>query len=335
MKRSFLMVVLIALACGRTEKPEAVRVSNAPSLDTWPDQIALFIMPGRGLKPIYNILEGAKSNNQLLKLRTSGMLETNTFLGERPDDAAFLTSIFIGRTTYRGSMGMNKDSLPEKNLFEVAKEAGYFTAFLTPGLLADTLPCAMVGHHRYFNKDECALEFQKGAIDFFYGHGRPAFDRRKDRKNLFSALNLNGYQIALDSASGAGVKRGKAAIVKGYSTGEKNKEEFKQALGNFIRRNFSDQKVFMVVYFPPNLNYEERFEIETLAEFLSKTEFSNTLSICLSYPTIYDTKGDPNLRSSIGGVSSLLTFGPKRDVVMGLHSSTDFGNYIQKIMKGE
>lgn len=338
MKGRFLnfWFILLLFACGRTEKPESVNVAISPTLESKPEQIVIFILPGRGLKPIYNILEGAKSNNQLLKLRTSGMLETNTFLGEKPDDRAYLTSIFIGKTTFRGSMGLNKDSLPEPNLFQAAQEAGFYTAFLTPGLIADTLTGSIFGHHKEFSKEAIAWDLSSGIMDYFFGYGRIPFERRKDKKNVFKALSQKGYQIAMDSSSISQLKRGKSAIVTQYSSGENQKKFFKYVIGQFMRRNFSKQKVFMVVYFPPYLQYEEGFEMEVLAEFLERSEHNDkTLTICLSYPRIFDADGKENLRSSIGGVSSLLTYGPKKEEVMGLHSSTDFGNYIRKVLQDQ
>lgn len=331
---SFLLICLPFFSCERSKKPIPVKISNGANPDLELKYIALFILPGEGLKPIYNILEGAKSNNQLLKLRTSGILETNTFMGEKPDDAAFLSSIFLGKTTYRGSLGMNKDSLPEKNLFEIAKENQYFTAFLTPGLLADSLPTAMVGHHKEFDREESAWDYSRGFIDFIYGYGRIPFERRRDKKNVYRLLDQKGFQLALDSASVTNLKKGKAISVLNYSSGENEKDDFQLMLNRFVRRNFKGQKVFMVLYFPAKLDYEEGFTMESLASFLQATEFNpETLIICLSLPQIFNTPEDPNLRSSIGGVSSLMAYGPYKETVMGLHSSSDFGNYLRKILE--
>jgi hypothetical protein len=332
-----LIIILLCLpflACERSKKPKPVLIGSSIEQDIELKYIALFILPGKGLKPIYNILEGAKSNNQLLKLRTSGILETNTFMGEKPDDAAFLSSIFLGKTTYRGSLGMNKDSLPDKNLFETAKENQYFTAFLTPGLLADSLPSAMVGHHRDFNKEESAWDYSSGFIDFIFGYGRIPFERRMDQKNIYSLLDKKGYQLALDSTSVMNLKKGKAISVLNYSSGENEKDDFQLMLNRFVRRNFKGQKVFMVLYFPKKLDYKEGFTMEALASFLEATEFNpETLIICLSLPQIFNSRGDPNLRSSIGGVSSLMAYGPYKETVMGLHSSSDFGNFLRKILE--
>ncbi len=335
MKKFLLsIVVFMTFSCGRNEKPDPIIRDETPESEESIDHITLFLLPGQGLQPIYQILESAKSNNHLLKLRTSGILESNTFFGDNPDEAAFLTSIFIGKTTFRGSLGLDRDSLPSKNLFELAHERGFFTSILTPGYASNPLISSLIGHQLKPSAEATAWEYTSEHVDFVYGFGRKDFERRRDRKNVFNALNLKGFQIYLDSASSSNFKRGKTISVQGWGSGENRRKEFNYILSRLVKRNFKDQKTFTVVFFPPNLDYPPSFEMDCLAAFLEATEHDQgNLTITLSYPSVFDPNLGSNRRSSIGGVSSLLAHGPGSQKVMGLHSSSDFGKIIARMLE--
>jgi alkaline phosphatase len=132
----------------------------------------------------------------------SGFNKTNSSDELITDSAAGATAFTIGKKTYNGAIGVDKNEVPKKTILEMAVEKGLGTGLISTCAITHATPASFIAHQQNRGmQEEIAADFLKTDIDLFIGGGRKYFNQRKDKRDLLAELKAKGYDVvtSLDS----------------------------------------------------------------------------------------------------------------------------------------
>ncbi|MFT5165946.1 MAG: alkaline phosphatase [Saprospiraceae bacterium] len=163
-----------------------------------PKNIILLIGDGMGIS---QITAGLYMNGNKLNLERFPIIGLHkTYSGSHlvTDSAAGATALACGIKTYNGAVGVNMDTLPVRNILEIAEAKGMATGLIATSTVVHATPAAFIAHQKHREMyEEIAADFLKTEIDFFVGGGKKYFDRRStDDRNLYSEMQENGYVVS-------------------------------------------------------------------------------------------------------------------------------------------
>lgn len=167
-----------------------------------PKNIIIFIGDGMGLSQISTEVLSNKKPTVFESFKNIGLVKTHSNSNLITDSGASATAIATGKKTYNNAIGLDKDTIPSINLFELAFENNYSTGILVTSPLTHATPASFYAHtnHRV-NKEDIALQLSRLDIDLLVGGGRESFhERESDNKNLLDSLYDKGYKIFDNSA---------------------------------------------------------------------------------------------------------------------------------------
>jgi len=167
-----------------------------------PKNIILFIGDGMGLSQISTQVLSSKKKTVFESFKHIGLIKTHSGSSLITDSGASATAMATGIKTYNNAIGLNLDSLPIRNLFELAAMNNYSSGILVTSPLTHATPASFFAHTKHrINKEDIALQLSRLNIDLLIGGGRESFfDREMDDKNLLDTLINNGYKIIDNSA---------------------------------------------------------------------------------------------------------------------------------------
>jgi len=112
------------------------------------------------------------------------------------DSAAGATAFSAGVKSYNGAIGVDKDTVPQKTILEMAEEAGWSTGVVATSSITHATPASFYAHVKSRNlAEEIAEELLNSSVDFFAGGGLEYFANRKDGRNLIAELEDKGFTV--------------------------------------------------------------------------------------------------------------------------------------------
>jgi len=160
-----------------------------------PTNIIIFIGDGMGLASISYVMAINENRLNLEKFNVVGLSKTSSANNYVTDSGAGGTAIATGYKTYNGAIGINKDSMPLKNIMELAHEKGYATGIVVTSSITHATPASFVAHVKDRDQnDEIAKAYLNNIIDVFIGGGNKYFD-----KNLKDSLIKLNYHLVYDT----------------------------------------------------------------------------------------------------------------------------------------
>ena len=203
MRKALILFALSILFFSYSQPPK--EGSDTSEVDAFvenvPKNIILIIGNGMGLT---QISAGMYNNGNRLNLEAfpvAGLHKTHSANNLITDSAAGTTAIACGIKTYNSAIGVDKDSMPVKNILEELQAMGLASGLVTTSSITQPTPAAFFAHVKSESmREEIAEQFLKTEFDFFVGGGKQFFDQReKDKRNLFQELKDHGYFISSHS----------------------------------------------------------------------------------------------------------------------------------------
>ena len=188
-----LLIVILSVEC-KTAGSSAAAPQTTAQL---PKNIVLMIGDGMGLSQISAAMYSNRNELALEKFPVIGLQKTASSSDLVTDSAASATAISTGVKTYNGSVGMNKDSLPQPTIMEEAIERGFSTGIVVTSTITHATPGSFYAHQPLrVMHEQIAEDFVETPINFVVAGGKKYFDRRDDEQNLIKELLLRNYQVS-------------------------------------------------------------------------------------------------------------------------------------------
>ncbi len=175
----------------------SVASQPAPTNPKRPKNIIFMIGDGMGLSQVTAALYSNKNQLSLEKFPVIGFHKAYASNDLVTDSAAGATAFACGIKTYRGAIGVDRDTLPCKTIMEEAEENGLATGMVVTSSIVHATPASFVAHQplRLFY-EEIAADLAKQDIDFLVGGGREYFNKREnDNRNLLEEMKQKDYEI--------------------------------------------------------------------------------------------------------------------------------------------
>jgi alkaline phosphatase len=172
--------------------PIAKRISNKK-----PKNIIFMIGDGMGVAQIYAAMTANKGKLNFELCPVVGFHKTYSAEDYITDSAAGATAFSIGKKTYNAAIGVDKDSVAQKTILEIAEEKGLSTGLVATSSITHATPASFIAHQKHRKMhEEIAADFLKTDVDIFIGGGKQFFANRKsDSRNLLDELQKKGYSI--------------------------------------------------------------------------------------------------------------------------------------------
>jgi alkaline phosphatase len=166
-----------------------------------PKNVILMIGDGMGTTQMYAAMSANKGKLNVELCPMTGFHKTYSDEDYITDSAAGATAFSIGKKTYNAAIGVDKDTLPQKTILEIAEEKGLATGLVATSSITHATPASFIAHQKHRKMHEAiAADFLKTDIDIFIGGGRSFFQNRKiDNRNLVAELQAKGYEVITDS----------------------------------------------------------------------------------------------------------------------------------------
>ena len=153
---------------------------------------------GMGLPQIalsYHTIDG---NLALSSFPVVGLQKTYSKSHLITDSGAAATAIACGEKTYNNAIGLSADTLPIKNLVEIAEEHEWMTGLVVTSTVVHATPAAFFAHEVYRGfYEQIAADMVESGLDFIVGGGRKYFrDRAFDDRNLLKEFESKGYEVS-------------------------------------------------------------------------------------------------------------------------------------------
>ncbi len=202
-----ILLALIALSltyssCKTVDKPSVVNsevLSSALKEKTnKPKNVIFLIGDGMGLAQITAGMYSNGNKTSLENFKVLGLHKSHASNKLVTDSAAAATSFACGVKTYNGAIGVDKDTLPVKSIFEFAKEKNFNTGLVASSTIVHATPASFFSHNKYRkNYEEIAADLVDADVDVFIGGGKKYFDRRDfDDRNLLEEFAAKDYNIS-------------------------------------------------------------------------------------------------------------------------------------------
>ncbi len=198
-KTAVVLFLIIGLfACTKTTQNALPRTPNVPTERVLAKNVILMIGDGMGLG---QITAGMYANGNHLNLEgfpIVGLQKTHAYNNLITDSAASATAIACGVKTYNAAIGVDKDTLPVKNILEEAEEQGLRTGLVATSTIVHATPAAFIAHQPMRSMHEyIADDFLKSGIDLFIGGGMKYFNSQRVRGNsIIPKLQQKGFTVS-------------------------------------------------------------------------------------------------------------------------------------------
>ncbi|HEX2983326.1 MAG TPA: alkaline phosphatase [Ignavibacteriales bacterium] len=205
-----------------------------PQCENKPKNIILLIGDGMGIGQVSMAVYNQAENNPFRKFKTAGFSITASASALITDSGAGATAFALGEKSYNHAIGVDKNKVAQKNLFEIAQGKGYATGVIATSSLTDATPASFVAHVPE-RKEEFAIaeQFSTAKYDLAIGGGLCFFadsangGERANGNNLLTKLQDNGYKVYTDydALASAGINSKTFAVLdyKGLKKGPERK----------------------------------------------------------------------------------------------------------------
>ncbi|MEQ8361070.1 MAG: hypothetical protein RH860_16375 [Cytophagales bacterium] len=196
-----ILLAIILFSCGTEEKsagdqPEVVIEENNLNKQT---NLVVFFIPGLD-QDIFSLLLDDPNSENLRNFKQLGAYKPISYFDDYSDMSSNMTALMSGKTTLKGHLGIDKDSVVNKTWISDFEESEYQISIISDGSLGSKLIAAVFpGKTDNIPYSEHAvLNLIKHQPDFFWGMGTNLFTRRVDQKNLLEELGIKNYNLSLD-----------------------------------------------------------------------------------------------------------------------------------------
>ncbi len=179
------------------EKKAEVKPTPNTNTAKKPKNIIFLIGDGMGVSQIYAGITARKDATNFERMKFIGFSKTASYDDYITDSAAGATAFSIGRKTYNGAIGVDKDSIPQETILETAEKNGLATGLVATSTITHATPASFIAHVKSRKaEDDIANYFLETDIDVFIGGGRKHFTiDRKDSKDLLASLRAKNYNV--------------------------------------------------------------------------------------------------------------------------------------------
>lgn len=161
-----------------------------------PKNIILLIGDGTGLSQVSSSLFYNKKPSNYLRFPQVSLIKTSSASDLITDSAAGATAFASGVKTNNGVLGMDSNLQKVSTIVEILSPLGYATGVVATSSVVHATPAAFYTHvTSRRNYEEIAETLVNSEIDFFAGGGLDFFTKRKDGKNLLTALKDKGFTV--------------------------------------------------------------------------------------------------------------------------------------------
>lgn len=172
---------------------------NSVTAAAKPKNIIFMVGDGMGVTQIYAGLTANKGSLNLERFKHIGFSKTNSASAYITDSAAGATAFSIGKKSYNGAIGVDKDTIPGKTILEIAEENGLSTGLVSTSSITHATPASFIAHQPFRSMEyDIALDFLKTDIEVFIGGGKQFFMDREDGRDLVTELQDKKYDVQFD-----------------------------------------------------------------------------------------------------------------------------------------
>lgn len=184
-KHLFISICLIFLT-GLSYSQDRNRLESSKR----PRNVILMIGDGMGVSQVSVPYYYMRREPVFSRFRCIGLARTSPANDPVTQSPAAATAMSTGYKTYNMAVGMDKDTIPRKNIVEILSEIGYMTGVIATSSITDATPAGFYAHQpdRYM-QHEIAEDLAQSEIDFFAGGGIKYFLDTAGR-DLFTENNI-------------------------------------------------------------------------------------------------------------------------------------------------
>lgn len=196
-KAKFLICLIFCIlffnGCKPKTKENAQKKSHVKN-------IILLIGDGMGLSQISTAFYFNDGISNFKRFNNIGFIRTSSASHLITDSAAGATAFSTGKKTYNGAIGMNVDSLTQKNIVEVLSRKNLKTGLIATSSITHATPASFFAHVTSRElPEEIATWLPKSDVDYFAAGGLKYFNKRKDSINYLAKLSNSGFNMSIDS----------------------------------------------------------------------------------------------------------------------------------------
>jgi len=198
-KTAAVLLLLVGLfACTKTTQNALPRTQIAPAEKVLAKNVILMIGDGMGLGQITAGMYASSNHLNLEDFPVIGLQKTYAYNDLITDSAASATAMACGVKTYNAAIGVDKDTLPVKNILEEAEANGWRTGLVATSTVVHATPAAFIAHQPLRSMYEyIADDFLKSEIDLFIGGGLKYFNSQRMRgDDLLAKLQQKGFKVS-------------------------------------------------------------------------------------------------------------------------------------------
>jgi len=169
-----------------------------------PLNVILLIGDGMGLSQVSAGYYFNDEPSSFSRFKYIGLINTSSSKEKITDSAAGATAFACGRRSYNGSIGMDEDTVPMKNIVSILAEEGKAIGVVATSSITHATPACFYAHVASRSQHEdIALDLVDSDINFFAGGGIRFFARRTDGLNLLDSLTAKGFTMDTTGVNGA------------------------------------------------------------------------------------------------------------------------------------
>jgi alkaline phosphatase len=188
-----LLLLLLLLGCKSTEPQRAPAGELQRARN-----VILLIGDGLGISHITAGMIRQDKPLAIEQLPVTGLHKPHAYDDLITDSAAGATAFATGVKTRNGTLGLNPEGQPVKNILEEAKANGYATGLVTTATLVHPTPAAFLAHLPMRNQYEAvAQQYLKTEVDLFIGGGLKYFlPEDASGESVWQQLLKKGYNLS-------------------------------------------------------------------------------------------------------------------------------------------
>lgn len=152
---------------------------------------------GMGLSQVAALHYNAKDSHVFKRLSNVGFVKTHSANSRITDSAAGATAMACGVKTYNNAIGVTKDTVRCKNLFEYAREEDLGTGIVVTSSITHATPAAFIAHEPLRAlQEQIAADYVEFEPDCMIGGGMVYFTTRfSDQRHLIDEMEEVGYTV--------------------------------------------------------------------------------------------------------------------------------------------
>ena len=185
---------------GNSYKTASMSLISRASQPIGPKAKNVIFLIGDGMGLTQISAAAIKNNNtlNLMKFPIVGIHNCQPSEGLITDSAAGATAFSMGKKTFNGAIGLDKDSVAHQTVLERCDEMGMATGMVATSTIVHATPASFISHRPSRKQyEDIAEDFMATEIDYFVGGGKRYFDRRsKDDRNLIEEMQKAGYVVS-------------------------------------------------------------------------------------------------------------------------------------------